>query len=116
MGPRRADTFGGRFSPEIPMKESQLLRLCLDWLAANQIMAFRQNTGAIKLEKRFFRFGVAGMSDVLAFKNGQVYWLEMKAPAGKQSALQWSFQLQVQNEGHRYHIIRSLEDLEAAFQ
>lgn len=98
------------------MKESDILRLSLDWLAAKHIMAFRMNTGAIKLEKRFFRFGVPGMSDVLAFRDGQVFWLEMKAPAGKQSALQWSFQLQVQNEGHRYHIIRSLEDLEAAFR
>jgi hypothetical protein len=110
------------------VKESELLRLTMDWLAAKQIMAFRMNTGAIKVESRFFRFGVPGMADVLAFPT-KIYpygahgtwkvpmptWLELKAPSNRQSELQWSFQLKVEAEGHRYRVIRSLEDLEDAF-
>ena len=105
--------------------ESALLRLVLDYLAAQHILAFRMNTGAVKTENRFFRFGVPGMGDVLAFpvvkSTDGVHivvmsfivptWLELKAAKGKQTELQKSFQAQVEGEGHRYAVIRNLEDL-----
>jgi hypothetical protein len=91
-------------------------------------MAFRMNTGAVKTEGRFFRFGVPGMADVLAFAwkahpfniNGvsgecrviTPVWIECKAPKGVQSALQKSFQQQVEREGHRYIVARTLEEVQ----
>jgi hypothetical protein len=111
--------------------EGALQSCILDWLAAKRVLAFRQNTGAVKTEKRFFRFGVPGMADILAFHNRiictcpeheecdvfiQPVWIEVKAPKGKQSELQKSFQQQVEAEGHRYILARSVEDVEEALQ
>jgi hypothetical protein len=104
--------------------EQQLQRLILDYLAAQGIMAFRMNTGAVKTGGRFFRFGVPGMADVLAFRVSgvdlrgnwceciQPVWIECKAPKGVQSALQKSFQQQVEREGHRYIVARTLEEVQ----
>ena len=106
--------------------ESALLRLVLDYLAAERIFAIRMNTGAVKTENRFFRFGVPGMADVLAFKQPEacdypyshqiVIWLELKAGRGVQSELQRSFQIQVTDQGHRYAVIHSLEELKEALK
>lgn len=106
------------------MKESAIQRSILDYLAARRILAFRMQTGAVKLDTRFVRFGVPGMADILAIRQAccedfpyshqLVYWIECKAPKGKQSPLQISFQLQVETEGHRYVIARSIQDVEDA--
>jgi hypothetical protein len=76
-------------------------------------------------------FGLPGMADILAFPHNPVVlwkgispyetivdrfmptWIELKAPKGKQSELQKSFQEKVESEGHRYLLIRSLDELEA---
>lgn len=113
----------------MPTPESELLKIVMNYLAAERIFAIRMNTGAIKLEKRFIRFGVPGMADVLAFPwyqgvckceaiHRQIHplWLELKAKKNKQSDLQVSFQAQVQAEGHRYFVIRSLDDLKDALR
>ena len=100
--------------------EGALQRLVLDWLAAKHIFAIRMNVGAILMQEspgtRFLRFGVPGMADILAFPqvNGapDIVWLELKAPKGKQSELQKSFQAKVESEGHKYLLIRDLSELE----
>lgn len=92
--------------------EGALQKTILDWLAAKRIMAFRMNTGAVKTDKRFFRFGVPGMADILAFPDygdtSGVMWIEVKAGT-KQSELQKSFQQQVEAAGHRYILARDLD-------
>lgn len=114
------------------MKESEIQRAILDYLAAKGILAFRMNTGAMAAEyngkKRFMRFGVPGMADILAFTTlhtgerdmygkGEItysepLWIEVKTPTGKQSEYQKSFRAQVQAHGHRYIIARCVEDVE----
>lgn len=109
--------------------EGAVQNTILDWLAAKHILAFRMNTGAVKTDKRFFRFGVPGMADVLAFTkerietacNGTIegvvpVWIECKAPSGRQSELQKSFQQQVEAEGHIYIVARCLEDVMAVME
>ena len=85
----------------------------------------RQNTGAVvseyKGKQRFMRFGTPGMADLLAFVNSPfagliVHWLEVKTATGKQSELQKSFQNQVEAAGHRYSVVRSIEDVETALK
>lgn len=103
------------------MKESAIQKQILDYLAAKHVLAFRMQTGAIKLDKRFVRFGVAGMADILAcpkmleddwgVKHPVFLWLECKTANGKQSDLQKSFQKMVESHGHTYRIVRSIEDL-----
>jgi hypothetical protein len=110
--------------------EGAILKQILDYLAARHIFAMRMNTGAVASEykgkKRFMRFGTLGMADILAFPqikiNGTLrtvcspfpVWIEVKSPEGKQSKLQRSFQEKVENEGHKYIIARSKDDVEAA--
>jgi hypothetical protein len=112
------------------MKESELLRLVMDWLAANHIFALRMNTGAMKVDTRFIKFGVPGCADILAFSNETMMlsythmatcryiiptWIELKVGKNGQSDLQKSFQKQVEREGHRYSVCYSLECVQALF-
>jgi hypothetical protein len=104
--------------------EGALQRLVLDWLAAKHIFSLRMNSGTlINPAGRPVTFGVLGMADILVFRqpmecpydvsHQRVCWIELKAPKGKQSDLQRSFQAKVESEGHRYLLIRSLDELEA---
>ena len=118
--------------------EGEVLRAVLDYLAVRHVLAFRMNTGAVASEykgkKRFMRFGTPGMADVLAFPvrrrdwfdtpSGVDYkhdciipfWLEVKAEKGRQSPLQKKFQALVEARGHRYRIVRSIEDVQEALR
>lgn len=102
--------------------EGALLRLVLDYLAARHIFSLRMQTGVLRNPAgRPVTFGVPGQADILAFirRRGAFrdsidpVWIELKAPKGKQSDIQKSFQAKVEAEGHRYLLIRSLDDLEA---
>lgn len=101
--------------------ESFVLEAILDYLAAEHILAFRLNTGAVKTEGRFIRFGTPGMADIIAspvlpwmygISCPRFLWIESKAPTGKQSELQKSFQRQVEEAGHSYLIAKSVDDVE----
>jgi len=102
--------------------ESVIQHSILDYLAAKHIFALRMQTGALKIDQRFVRFGTPGCADILAFpavcfpKNvrrvWQVVWIECKAAKGRQSDLQKSFQRQVESIGHIYILARSIEDVE----
>lgn len=114
--------------------EGAILKSVLDYLAAEHVLAFRMNTLAMPTPdgKRFIKAGTPGMADVLAFPwtkqvlrattgNYSVQatailpvWLEVKASKGRQSDLQKSFQDWVETEGHRYAIVRSIEDVKEA--
>lgn len=115
--------------------EGQILKAVLDYLAARHVLAFRMNSGGLRdATGRTVRFGSPGMADVLAFPlafDGKAhwgpkhlvepliprpFWIEVKAAKGKQSKLQKSFQAQVEREGHRYILVRNIEDLEAALK
>jgi hypothetical protein len=114
--------------------EGQILKAIMDWLAAKHILAFRQNSGSLRNPAgKPIRFGVPGMADILVFQrcefrlgaNGESIvlaqtirplWIECKAAKGKQSELQKSFQAQVESEGHKYVVARSIEDVEEALR
>lgn len=111
------------------MKEADTQRAILDWLAAKHIFAMRMQTGATVAEyngkKRCYRFGTPGCADILAFPqtgrlNSRGYitptWVECKSSIGKQSALQKSFQTQVEEQGHRYVLARSVDDVQQALE
>ena len=102
--------------------EGQLLKLVMDWLAAEHIFALRMNSGALRNPAgKPVTFEAPGMADVLAFPHryagpdpcgySEPTWIELKAPKGKQSELQKSFQAKVESEGHRYILGRSLDDV-----
>lgn len=104
--------------------EAEVLDAVLDLLQAHRVCAWRMNTGAVKQDDRFVRFGVRGFSDILAipivsgkFKGLPVSWcapwfVEVKSPIGRQSAEQKSFQRQVCDAGAEYFLVRSPEEME----
>jgi hypothetical protein len=107
--------------------EGALQRLVMDWMAAKHIFAIRCNSGVlVNPAGRPVTFGIPGCADILAFpirrcpdgdhgmwKIPTPLWIELKAPNGRQSDLQKSFQAKVEAEGHRYFLIKSLDELEA---
>ena len=114
--------------------EGAILRSIMDYLAARHIFSIRMNAGVHFSEskgKRYMtRLAAPGTADILALPIKKMIempawlpqtticptWLEVKAAKGKQSELQKSFQAQVEREGHRYAICRSIEDVEAALK
>lgn len=126
--------------------EGQILRAVLGYLAAKHIFALRMNSGSTLAahngKTRRINYGVPGCADLLAFPKDverihgsdileidrhmfpgfvdvhsvRPLWIECKAAKGRQSEPQKSFQEQVEREGHRYIICRSIEDLEAALK
>lgn len=112
------------------ISEAAIQRCIMDYLAAEHILAFRQNTGQAKMGERFVRFGVKGMADILAFKHRKTgflatpaiigdyttnvivpIWIECKAGKGKQSEFQKSFQAMVEEHGHRYIVAHGIDDV-----
>ena len=105
--------------------EGFILDAILDYLAADRVVAWRMNTGALKVDNRFIRFGVPGFADILAiptvsgnFKGIPCSWtvplfIEVKAEKGRQSAEQKSFEAQVKDAGAEYLLARSVEDVQA---
>lgn len=99
-----------------PMKESQLVKLCLDWLRMRGIFCYRNNTGGMKGNYRgkdwFVRFGIPGAPDIVAVIDGVYHGIECKTAKGKQSGNQVDFQNQLDFAGGVYLLVRSIEDLQ----
>jgi hypothetical protein len=116
------------------VSESAIQRSILDYLAARHIFAIRINSGtqigSYKGKKWAIHMAAPGTADILAFPSyffpcigascvkQQIhvvpYWLEVKAEKGAQSELQESFQEQVELLGHRYAVVRSIDEVEKA--
>jgi len=112
--------------------EAAVQKAILQYLAARHVFAIRVNSGTHFSEsngKRYVtRLAAPGTADILAlpsqwrgvddkgtwceFREIKVLWLEVKSATGKQSDLQKSFQAQVEAEGHRYAVCRSVQDVE----
>ena len=60
LEPGAADLFIQLQRRKLFMKERDTQRLILDWLAANHILAFRLNVGAMKVDNRFVQFRSKG--------------------------------------------------------
>lgn len=85
------------------MKENELKRAILSWLTERDILAWRNNTGAIsgryKGKTRFFRFGCPGSGDIFALHRGVFCSIETKAPGNVPTDIQESFMATVRGEG-----------------
>jgi hypothetical protein len=94
------------------MKESEIQKQILDYLALKRIFHYRQNSGAFDNGKGgFYRFGVLGAPDIICVIKGQYVGIEVKAPKGKQSDHQKGFQQALEAAGGRYVLAYSLEDV-----
>lgn len=96
----------------VKAREGDVQKAIMDLLAAKRIFAIRINTVNIHIGSRYLRAHSAGpgLADILAFVNPPL-WIEVKSETGKQSAEQKSFEQYVTEQGHKYIIARSTEDV-----
>lgn len=97
-------------------KESEVLRDCLQYLnSLPGCWAFRQNSGAFAGEyrgkKRFIRFGMPGISDIIGIYKGRFLAVETKRLGNKPTEQQEAFLAQVKKMGGISVWVSSLEQL-----
>lgn len=94
-------------------KESEVLNQCLDFLQLNNIFCWRNNTGALKVNGRFVRFGYTGSPDIIGItKEGKFLGVECKREkGGVLSEAQKNFQKECKIRGGVYIVANSLETL-----
>ena len=103
--------------PTLPHQtESAIVRACLDYLAARQILAWRNNTTGVfdPSRKRFREFNsLRGVSDILGvLPGGRLLSVECKAERGKLTFEQRWFLERVHQLGAVGIVARSVADLE----
>ena len=95
--------------------EGDLVRAALTYLEMVGVFAWRNNTGALKVGKRFIRFGHKGSGDILGVLSaGRMLSVECKIPPYDESDEQIEFKRDVLAAGGLAIVIRSLDDLEEA--
>lgn len=93
------------------MKESEIQRDILDYLAKRQVFHYRQNTGAfVDSKNHFYRFGSKGSPDIVCIIGGRYVGLEVKTPKGKLSPDQAEFHRQIIKAGGIVFTVRSLDE------
>lgn len=90
--------------------EKDTQKAVIDYLVKNRVFHYRNNTGAVKLDKRFFRFGATGSPDIITVKNGQYIGIECKGPKGELSDGQISFKENLEKAGGKYLVVRSIDE------
>jgi hypothetical protein len=94
------------------VKESDIQRQILDYLALKRIFHYRNNSGAfVDSNKHFYRFGALGSPDIICVIAGQYVGIEVKAPKGRQSDHQKEFQKNLEEAGGKYVLAYSLDDV-----
>ena len=107
--------------------EQDTVRAILQFLHAHRIPAWRINTGAVKIERRFLRFGAVGMSDIIGIlltpvalvglmhaevRCGRFLAIEVKSAKGTVTPAQQGFLDQVNAAGGRAFMARSVADVQ----
>lgn len=98
------------------MREKDVVKSVLEFLALKRIWAWRNNTGAVvsehKGKKRFHRYGAVGSPDIFAvLPSGKVMHIECKGPHGKLSKEQEEWQQKAIDHGHYYITAKDVADL-----
>jgi len=76
-----------------PRREAATLKSIMDWFAWRGIRCERLNSGAVRQEDRFIRFGFPGCPDLMVLDQRlPVGFIEVKAPGGRMSKGQREFQ------------------------
>lgn len=95
------------------MSETAIVHGCL--LALNRlagVRAWRNNSGAVRIDTAFVRFGCPGSPDVigLIYPHGRFLGVECKTEKGRQSDQQKRFQMMLTKHGGIYILCRSVDE------
>lgn len=87
--------------------------ILLEFGARQDMRIWRQNTGALKIDDRFIRFGVPGQADItgLLIPSGRRIEIEVKDAKGSQRKAQKKFQAMIEKSGGIYILARSVDDV-----
>lgn len=96
------------------MKETDLVRQCLDYLSMRGVLAWRNNTGAIRDRTgRPVKFGTPGSPDILGvLPGGRTIGIECKVGRNKPTELQAGFLAELTRMGAVAGVVRTLDDLD----
>lgn len=94
------------------MTETDLMNSIRLALSKRGVTVFRTNVGKVKLsDGRWFDTGLPkGHSDLVAYKNGKVYFLEVKVKPNKPTSAQLEFLEVMITKGCRGAVVYSVED------
>ena len=104
--------------------EQALTHQVMTWLALNNILHYRvRNTGTIIHRPGGVVFGrdrywrqQQGCADILAWKGGKFYAIELKSHTGRLSQAQMEWLKRFEAEGGIAKVARSLDDVESIFK
>ncbi|MBQ7284675.1 MAG: hypothetical protein IJW72_00265 [Alphaproteobacteria bacterium] len=87
--------------------------ILLEFGARQDMRIWRQNTGALKIDDRFIRFGVPGQADItgLLIPSGRRLEIEVKKLKGAQRESQKNFEKMIIKSGGVYITARSVEEV-----
>jgi len=125
LNPDRDFTAGrGAFRPKLLclteyfMKESGIINAIMSYLQYQENLGRclfqRNNSGAfINPRGNFFKMGKRGSPDFYIFMpQGRTIHLEVKNEKGKQNINQLDFETKIKNLGHKYYVVRSVDEVE----
>lgn len=100
---------------------TQLVKACLEELALMGYAAWPNNTGALKVDDRFVRYGKRGSGDIFVLLprlvDGKIYGvhgeIECKTGGAVQMKHQKTHMRVVRNNGGVYLVVRSREEIAA---
>ena len=89
---------------KIVLTHGQLKKLVVDYLRYNKWLVIPVAMGA---------FSYRGIADLYIIRRGFQVWIEIKTGKDIQSEYQGRFAADILNQGGRYLLVRSLDDLES---
>jgi hypothetical protein len=102
--------------------ESDIIRSICDYLALRKHHFWRQNTAPTVQKstnrwqyRRMHTHALKGVPDIIVIKppSGQFVALEVKRPEGRLSVEQKEFEAACQARGGQYHVVHSIEEVQA---
>jgi hypothetical protein len=94
------------------LKESLVLKACLDYLHIRGIPCIRNNTGSAIVDDRYVRFGLAGSADIIGcLPDGRFLSIECKSDKGVVSDAQAEWLARIRQNKGLACIVRSPDDL-----
>ena len=124
----RAQLEAKRRGKPLPRPESEIVRAILDYLATRRdVVAWRNNVGAVTEGERFIRFGVKGLPDIIGWQAviadlatndvpaflpyARFLALEVKAPGAPIRPQQAAFLERARAAGCLAFVARSIDDV-----
>ena len=96
------------------MGEATIQTLIMQYLSIAKVFHWRNNTGGVRTNSRYLKFGEPGSPDIIAIVAGTFLGIEVKDPKGVQSCDQKKFQKKTETAGGKYIVARNLEDVTSA--